>query len=122
MKHSCARLMLASWLSAPVLLIAAAPPPTDPSAPVPRPTYRSVFENYRPYLEERVENWRVLNKDVARAGGHVGIMSGARGHAHDAASPGTAAAQPVPPLSKQEPIRGATQAPAHGAHQPGAKR
>lgn len=57
----------------------------DPRAPdtkVPPATYRSVFEDYRPYREQELASWRQVNEEVARAGGHVGVMKNA--HRQDA--------------------------------------
>jgi len=62
--------------------------PADPQAAVPPAKYESAFAGYRPYREEKVAPWRDVNDDVARVGGHVGIVGGAGGHAaHGAAKP-----------------------------------
>ncbi|HYH41010.1 MAG TPA: hypothetical protein VD867_03420 [Burkholderiales bacterium] len=53
----------------------AAVSPAPPAAPVAE--YRSAFESYRAYREEPIADWRAVNEDVARAGGHIGIMRSA---------------------------------------------
>ena len=40
-------------------------------------TYRSAFEGYRAQAETKVGDWRELNEEVARVGGHAGVMRGA---------------------------------------------
>lgn len=71
---------------------------------VPAAQYRSAFEGYRPFREEPVADWRAVNEEVGRVGGHIGIMrppSGPAGRAE----------------SGQPPARGAPQAPTgHGHH------
>ena len=56
---------------------------TDPRAPdakVPPVTYRSVFEDYRPYREQELAPWRQVNEEVARAGGHAGVLKSREVH------------------------------------------
>ena len=48
--------------------------PAKPEVPVPPVTYRSAFEDYRPYREEEVLSWRAVNEEVARVGGHIGVL------------------------------------------------
>lgn len=48
--------------------------PAKPDTPVPAATYRSVFEDYRPYREQDVASWREVNDQVARVGGHAGVL------------------------------------------------
>jgi hypothetical protein len=48
--------------------------PREPEAKVPRPVYRSAFEDYRPFREPEPAPWRDVNEEVARIGGHVGLM------------------------------------------------
>ena len=92
-------------------LFAAAPAPAEPSAPAPAVTYRSAFESYRSHRDEPGKDWRGLNDEVGRVGGHVGIFRSA-GHgtqgAAAPAAPGEAASQP--------PERGAPKAPAAAGH------
>lgn len=67
--------------------------PRDPKAPVQPAGYRSAFTDYRPYDEPEIANWRAVNEEVGRVGGHLGIVRGQR------------------EASKQAP-----KPPAHGAH------
>ena len=60
---------------------AAVPNPTDPAAPVPAVKYDSAFSGYRGFREEPLAPWRGVNDEVARVGGHVGIVGGAEHHA-----------------------------------------
>lgn len=69
---------------------AAQPGPTRPDAPAPAVKYESAFAAYVSFREEKLAPWREVNDEVARAGGHIGIVGGARGvHA-----PGKFAAKP----------------------------
>lgn len=61
--------------------------PADPGAPVPAFRYESVFTDYRPYREEKLAPWRDVNDEVARIGGHIGILKGAAGKPTTAPSP-----------------------------------
>ena len=58
---------------------AARPHPADPAAPVPTVKYDSAFSGYRGFREEPLAPWRAVNDEVARVGGHIGIVGGA-GH------------------------------------------
>ena len=61
---------------------AAKPHPADPAAPAPGVKYESAFTGYRGFREEPLAPWRGVNDEVARAGGHLGIVGGAHaGHA-----------------------------------------
>lgn len=88
------------------LLLAAEAEPTDASASVPPSTYHSVFEGYRPFKDATLANWRALNEEVGRAGGHIGILREA----------GKQAAKPAPAEPGQEPVRGAPTAPGVKTH------
>ena len=61
----------------------ARPQAADPAAPAPATTYESVFSGYRGYRDEPLATWREVNDEVARAGGHIGIMRGAGSKAQD---------------------------------------
>ena len=50
---------------------------TDPAARVPAVSYRSAFEDYVSYREPAIAPWREVNDEVARAGGHAGILRAA---------------------------------------------
>ena len=52
------------------------PEPTDPTVPVPAFRYESGFGSYRGFRDEPLAPWRELNDDVARVGGHAGIVRG----------------------------------------------
>lgn len=93
-------------------LFAAGSAPTDPSAPAPRVTYNSAFEGYHGHREEPPADWRAVNDEVGRVGGHIGIFRGAGAHADShAGKAGTPAA-----AEGQPPLRGAPQAPARAGH------
>lgn len=102
--------------------------PADPAAPVTPNPYRSAFEGYRGFGDTKLGNWRALNEEVARVGGHAGAMragnadpaSGATGHAGHAA-PGAPAAparatSPEAVRSGTAPTPAAAGAPAAGGH------
>ena len=61
----------------------AKPQAADPAAPAPAAKYESAFSGYRGYREEPLATWREVNDEVARAGGHIGIMRGAGSKAQD---------------------------------------
>lgn len=104
-------LLLCIGLAHAAPLFAAAPAPADPSAPAPDVTYRSTFEGYRRDREEPLKDWRAVNDEVARIGGHVGLFRGAGHGSHGAPQPAT------PSDAKgQPPVRGAPQAPAAAGH------
>jgi hypothetical protein len=72
---------------------AVAPHPADPAAPAPAVKYESAFSGYRGFREEPLVPWRGVNDEVARVGGHLGIVGGA---GHGASKPAPKA-QPKPP-------------------------
>jgi hypothetical protein len=51
--------------------------PRAPEARVPALTYQSAFQEYRPYREQELASWRAVNDEVARVGGHIGVMKNA---------------------------------------------
>ena len=69
---------------------AAQPRPTRPDAPAPAVKCESAFAGYVSFREQKLAPWREVNDEVARAGGHMGIVGGAHG-VHD---PGMSAAKP----------------------------
>jgi hypothetical protein len=87
--------------------------PAD-AAKVPPARYESVFSEYKGFKEPALAPWREVNEEVARAGGHVGIVGGAGGHG--AAKPNAPETRSPSPASAREPARGAPQAPGHDAH------
>ncbi len=79
--------------------------PRSSSAPesVP-PSYQSPFSTYRAYRDEPPGVWREVNDEVARVGGHAGVLkSGAEA---DASRPGDRVA----------PAAGSTPRPGQGGH------
>jgi hypothetical protein len=60
------------------------PDPKDPKAPVPSTTYRSAFEDYRPYADQELAPWRRANEEVGAAGGHTGMFKPRQGSGQDA--------------------------------------
>lgn len=55
----------------------AAGDPRAPQARVPAVTYQSAFQDYRSYREQELASWREVNEEVARVGGHIGVMKSA---------------------------------------------
>lgn len=54
------------------------PSPADPKARAQPAEYRSAFTDYRRYNEPDIADWRSVNDEVARVGGHLGIVRGQR--------------------------------------------
>jgi len=52
----------------------AGPDPSNPAAPTGSASYRSAFENYSGFKEQEPADWRQLNDEAARTGGHAGIF------------------------------------------------
>jgi hypothetical protein len=73
----------------PVAAGAAGPDPSDPKAPVPALSHRSVFEHYRRHDDAKPVPWRKANDTVERIGGW-------RSYAREA-SPPASAPQAAPP-------------------------
>lgn len=48
----------------------------DPKAKAPPLQYRSALEDYRPFAEPELANWRRSNDEVGAAGGHGGTLPG----------------------------------------------
>lgn len=67
--------------------------PANPEAPVPAIRYDSAFDGYRSYRQTPLAPWRDVNDEVARVGGHPGILRAGR----DAGSSASGEAQPSPP-------------------------
>lgn len=70
--------------------------PKDALAPVPPATYRSAFEGYAGFRDEEPLDWRKLNDEVAKAGGHLGIFRGAGRAGHGMHKP------PAKPAAKED--------------------
>jgi len=75
--------LLGACLAAATSASAAVPPQAQPSSATAEVPYRSAFADYRPFREEPVTDWRASNGDVARGGGHVGLMRGTNAAARD---------------------------------------
>jgi hypothetical protein len=71
--------------------------PADPAAPAPVFQYDSAFSSYRSFREEPLAPWRDVNDEVARVGGHIGILRGTPG-GHGSAKPGA-----IPPAGNAAP-------------------
>jgi hypothetical protein len=74
---------------------AAMPHPADPAAPAPAMKYESALTGYRGFREEPLAPWRGVNDEVARVGGHAGVLGGAHG-GHPAPKPAA-----KPPATKK---------------------
>jgi hypothetical protein len=66
--------------------------PANPEAPVPAVQYESAFQDYRGFRETPLAPWREVNDEVARVGGHLGILRAGR----DASGTAPGTAQPLP--------------------------
>lgn len=53
------------------------PHPADPAATAPALRHPSAFEGYRRLGDDQRSGWREANDEVARAGGHIGILKAA---------------------------------------------
>jgi hypothetical protein len=85
-----------------------------------QPQYDSAFAGYRSYREEPVADWRAVNEEVARVGGHVGVLGGASGQGgHAGAKAPSAAPQSGPPPQRSAPK--APAAPSQHEHHEGAR-
>jgi hypothetical protein len=90
------RPVIAVLLYGAVLLPARAaevPAAAQAAAPVPAIEYRSAFTGYMPWREQGPTSWREVNDEVARIGGHIGILRGTGHPGHSPAAP-PGAAQP----------------------------
>lgn len=79
-KHALRALVLVASAFAPLAgaqhgTHGAQPPASPPARPVgTQPSYESAFADYRPYREEPAASWRQVNDEVARVGGHAGVL------------------------------------------------
>lgn len=89
---------IAAALLAALPLLASAADPADPATPVPRITYRSVFQDTPTGVEEQAADWRKANADVGQfTRGHVDIL---RWEQRQAAPPRAPAS--APPAQQHE--------------------
>jgi hypothetical protein len=101
MKSTCALAVLAALAPQAAAQPAAPKPhPADPAAPVPVVKYESAFAGYRGFREEPLAPWRDVNDEVARIGGHIGIM---RGAGSQAPATGRPPARPTTPAAGSKP-------------------
>jgi hypothetical protein len=86
-------LALATGLAAASLAVAQSqtPPPVQ---------YRSAFEGYRPWGAPQPANWRAVNDEVLRLGGHAGHLRSVPG---DARAATREAAPSAPPPAARDP-------------------
>ena len=78
------------------------PDPTDPRAKVPGVEYRSAFESYRPFAEEKLTPWRQSNEAVKGDAGHGAPAAMESGTPKQADTP--------------KPVAKPSGAPEHGGH------
>lgn len=70
---------------------AAKPDPADPRVRTPSVEYRSAFETYRPFAEEKLAPWREANEEVKQqGGGHAGQSMHSKPQARPEAKPAPA--------------------------------
>ena len=69
---------LAIAVAGPTLAQSRSPTAADAAAKAPQVQYRSAFDGYRRFVEEKVADWRKANEEVRAAGGHKGHLSGGR--------------------------------------------
>jgi hypothetical protein len=81
--------LAAAWLPSAAAQQAARGNPADPAARVPAPQYSSAFTGYQALRDEPPLAWQSANDEVARVGGHLGILRAAPTPARPAASTGT---------------------------------
>ncbi len=62
--------------------------PADPAAPAPAVGHDSAFAGYNKFRDEKLSDWRNVNDEVGRVGGHVGILRGDKGAAGAPKAPG----------------------------------
>ena len=94
---------LAKLAAAPLVLLSLAISPVYGQAASPL-EFRSAFEGYKPYTEEKIIDWK-------RANDNVGKIGGWREYAREASQPETAAEPPVVPAKadpKADPKAGST--------------
>jgi len=101
-------LLLLFGIAAPGYAQRPAPPdPARAAAPVPAVPYRSAFDGYRRFGDTRPADWKAVNDEVARAGGHIGILK---------AEPAGTASTPQPPSAPSSSPAAPAPRPAAGGH------
>jgi hypothetical protein len=118
MQHTSAVLLYAAIAFIPTAAAAQSTPTarldgTDPGATVPAAKYDSAFVGYRSFRDEGLADWRALNEEVARVGGHIGIVGRA-----GQAGPDDAKAFAAPRTEGEAHVHGVPKAPASAQRQP----
>lgn len=73
------------------------------------PAYRSAFEGYQPYTEEKPVNWKEANDSVGRIGGW-------REYAKEAQQPDPGSAAPAAPAPAPAPAADSAKPDPHAGH------
>lgn len=68
--------------------------PSDPATAVPATRYSSAFTGYQPLGDEKIAQWREINDEVARIGGHLGMFRNQAAGAPSASTGGHASHHP----------------------------
>ena len=91
--------------------------PDDPDATVPVVPYESALNGYVKFREETLGPWRELNEEVARVGGHAGVLRGPE-HVHGKRPKPSAArsADSAAPADRKASEKRATGAPKPDSH------
>lgn len=71
------------------------------SAPAPTIEYRSAFEGYRGWSTQPPRDWRQVNDEVERLGGHAGHLRASPG-ASDRGQPASPAAKAAAPMPQSQ--------------------
>lgn len=86
--------------------VAASIDPADPAAPAPPFQYESAFEGYRGYRDTPLTPWRDVNDEVARVGGHLGILRPGRDASGTAPQGAQSSHSPSPAVPGSKPGTG----------------
>lgn len=97
-------------------LLAAAPGPIDSGAAVPPVAYESAFSGYRAYADEPLADWRTINDEVARIGGHAGVLREQPADGGHGLHKPEQAVREVPAVHGQAPARAAPNSAAEHRH------
>ena len=103
MKPALLVALLAAHL--PLLAAAEAVNAADPAAPVPRPAYRSVFQDTPTGIEQQAADWKKANAEVGQfTRGHIDLLKWEERHGSQPPAagqpPATPAAAPRPPAHR----------------------
>ena len=74
--------------------------PDDPATATSAAGYQSALQGYTAYREEVLRPWREVNDEVARIGGHVGIVTGAGPAQAERTQPSDAESTPAKPAGQ----------------------